>query len=496
MSKAINNKAIIIGAGIAGIASAIRLKVKGYDVLLLEKNSYPGGKLSEFTREGFRFDAGPSLFTMPQYVDELFVLAGKNPRDYFNYERLDITAKYFYEDGTVINAYGEQEKFIEELHRQLDLPKFKIKKFLKYSERIYKITNHVFIERSLHQLKTYLRWETLRSILRLPQIDSFRSMHSANKNFFTKEKAVQFFNRYATYNGSNPYKAPATLNVIHHLEHAYGAWLPKYGMYHITQSLIRLAKDLGVDIIYNSDVKEIKHKNNKVIGLNAIIDDTEVFCKADVIVSNMDIYHTYRKLLKNIQAPEYLLQQEKSSSALIFYWGMRKNFDALDVHNIFFSENYFQEFQHIEEGKIFNDPTVYINITSKKIQRDAPANSENWFVMINVPHNKEQNWDILIENARINIIQKLNRMLNTNIEEYIQCEEILDPRSIETKTSSHKGALYGNSSNNRYAAFLRHSNKSKQLQGLYFCGGSVHPGGGIPLALMSAKIASSFIPNN
>ncbi len=486
-------KAIVIGAGIAGIAASIRLQLKGYQVLCLENNSYPGGKLSEIKLEGFRFDAGPSLFTIPQYVDELFLLANKNPRDHFNYLPLEKTCVYFYEDGTVMTAYADKEKFKKEMHEKLNLSYQALEKFLQKSKTIYDITYHVFLERSLHRLKTFLRWPTIQSIFRLPQIDAMRSMNKANEEVLQSDKAVQFFNRYATYNGSNPYKAPATLNVIHHLEHEFGAWLPKFGMYHITDSLVKLAESLGVKFQYQSKVNRIIHDSKNISGIECTHQNKNQFYEADIIVSNMDVYHTYKKLLNDITAPESILNQTKSSSALIFYWGINKSFDQLDVHNIFFSKDYKHEFDCIDAAKITDDPTVYINITSKKNKSDAPENSENWFVMINVPNNQNQNWDELIATSRENIIKKLSRLLNTDIAPLIVCEDILDPRSIEAKTSSHRGALYGNSSNNQFAAFLRHSNKSSKLKGLYFCGGSVHPGGGIPLALLSAKICTDFI---
>ena len=485
--------AIVIGAGIAGIAASIRLQLKGYQVLCIENNSYPGGKLSEIKKEGFRFDAGPSLFTMPQYVDELFLLANKNPRDYFNYQALDKTCVYFYEDGTKLNAYADKEKFMNEMQEKLNVSKNALQYFLQKSKTIYDITYHVFLERSLHRLKTFLRWPTIQSIFRLAQIDSMRSMNAANEAILKSDKAVQFFNRYATYNGSNPYKAPATLNVIHHLEYEFGAWLPKYGMYHITDSLVKLAESLGVKFQYQTKVERIIHNQKNVSAVECTHQNKNEIHKADVVISNMDVYHTYKKLLSDIKAPESILNQTKSSSALIFYWGINKTFDELDVHNIFFSKDYKHEFDCIDAAKITDDPTVYINITSKKIKSDAPENAENWFVMINVPNNQDQNWEGLIATSRENIINKLSRLLKTDIAPLIVCEEILDPRSIESKTSSHRGALYGNSSNNQFAAFLRHSNKSSKLKGLYFCGGSVHPGGGIPLALLSAKICTDFI---
>ncbi|MGB4775875.1 MAG: NAD(P)-binding protein, partial [Daejeonella sp.] len=177
-------KSLIIGAGIAGIASAIRLAVKGYEVEIFETNSYPGGKLSEIKLEGFRFDAGPSLFTMPQYVDELFLLAGKNPEDYFQYNKLNLVCKYFYEDGTIINAWTDAEKFANELAEKTNDNANSIIKFLKKSADIYNITNHIFLEKSLHKASSYSNRKTVNSILNFLKIDPFRSMNKANESSF------------------------------------------------------------------------------------------------------------------------------------------------------------------------------------------------------------------------------------------------------------------------------------------------------------------------
>jgi phytoene desaturase len=482
-------KALIIGAGIAGIAAAIRLAVKGYAVEVFEANDYPGGKIAEIKQDGFRFDAGPSLLTMPQYVDELFELAGKKPSDYFNYHRLDVVCRYFYEDGSQITAYADEDKFAAEISKVTAEPVSAIKKHTENSRKIYHITHHVFLEQSLHRLKTYLNFNALKTLFRLRRIDALRTMHRANAGFFKDKRMVQFYDRYATYNGSNPYSAPATLNVIPHLEQHFGAYFPDGGMYSIVSSLVKLAEELGVKFHYNSSVEEIVLLKRKVKGVKV---KGELHL-ADVVVSNMDVWFTWHKLLKDYPQlhPNKILQQERSSSAVIFYWGIKKQFPQLDLHNVFFSADYEVEFEHIwQEKNIYNDPTVYLNISSKLKPGDAPEGCENWFVMVNAPANSGQNWDSIIKTTREHILAKLSKNLGEDISKLIISESILDPRGIESKTSSYQGAIYGNSSNSRFAAFLRHANHSSKIGGLYFCGGSVHPGGGIPLCLLSAKIVS------
>ena len=282
------------------------------------------------------------------------------------------------------------------------------------------------------------------------------------------------------------------MSMIPHLEQYYGTYFPKGGMHAITQSLFQLSKDIGVNYKFNTKVDEIITEGHKVLGLK--VDDESI--KADIVVSNADVVPTYRQLLPNHKAPEKILKQPRSSSALIFYWGVRKQFPELDLHNIFFSKDYKTEFSYIFDKKeVHDDPTVYVNITSKEEPNDAPEGCENWFVMINVPSNTGQDWDTIIEKSRQNIKHKLNRLLNIDLDTLIAYEALLDPRTIESRTQSYQGALYGASSNNKFAAFLRHPNFKSGIKNLYFCGGSVHPGGGIPLCLLSGKIVSELIDN-
>jgi phytoene desaturase len=483
---------IVIGAGIAGLASAIRMAVKGYSVTVFEANSYPGGKLSELQLDGFRFDAGPSLFTVPELVTELFTLAGKNHKEYFSYQKLETICHYFFNDGSRLNASANKEKFVDDAHKITGIDKLKLVEHLTKSEFIYNRTAHLFLEKSLHKFKSYLNFKTIQSIAALPFLGITTSMHKANKKALKNTKMNQLFNRYATYNGSNPYDCPAVLNIIPHLEFSKGAYYPDGGMISITYALYTLAQEVGVTFKFNTKVEKIITENGMAKG---IIAKQEKYL-ADVVVCNMDVAFAYKQLLQDTSATHKILKQERSSSALIFYWGINRAFPELNLHNIFFSDDYEQEFEYIfKHKKCYNDPTVYINITSKYSKEDAPEGMENWFVMINVPHIDNQNWDELINAARKNIIQKINKTLDVDIEKHIVCEELLEPRTIESKTSSYKGSLYGTSSNSRMAAFFRHPNFSKEYKNLFFVGGSVHPGGGIPLALSSAKIVDGLIKN-
>ncbi|MBD2770273.1 phytoene desaturase [Hymenobacter sp. BT664] len=481
----------IIGAGVAGLATAVRLAVAGHAVTVFEASGTFGGKMHQFSLPGgYRFDAGPSLFTLPQLVDDIFRLAHREPADYFRYERLDPITNYFFADGTRLRSWADPQRFAAEVEATLGTPAAAVTRFLARSGRNYEATAGTFLHKSLHKAGTYLSTETLKAVAAVPGLGLLGTMHQRHEKAFADPRLVQLFDRYATYNGSDPYQAPATLSMIPHLEHGIGAFYPEGGIYAIASSLARLAEEFGVTFRYHEPVEEIITAGRRVTGVRTALDVYDF----GRVVSNMDVVPTYRRLLPRQPAPERTLRQPRSSSALIFYWGITRAFPELDLHNIFFSADYQREFQAIfQEQTVADDVTVYVNVTSKKTPTDAPTGHENWFVMVNVPHDQGQDWEALTAQTRRSVLGKLTAALGTDIEPLIAAEKVWTPPGIAADTSSFGGALYGSSSNNALAAFLRHPNFSGQLEGLYFCGGSVHPGGGIPLCLLSAKIVSSLI---
>lgn len=479
----------IIGSGVAGLAVAVRMAIQGHTVDVFERASHPGGKLSQFELGPYRFDLGPSLFTMPQYVDELFYLAGENPRSHFNYYRLPDVCQYFWEDGTQLRAAADADAFAQETARQLGADPVQVQKLLADAARKYRLTGRTFLEKSLHRLGTWTQLSVLKALVQAPTLDLFRSMNQVHEAHLDHPKLVQLFNRFATYNGSNPYKAPGLLTIIPHFEHHFGAFLPVGGMYDIANSLFELAKRQGVRFHFNTPVERIDVSNQRATGL-WVAGDLHSY---DAVISNMDVFFTYRQLLPNQHQPERILRQQKSTSAFIFYWGMQASFPELDVHNILFSEDYREEFSDLENGTISSDPTIYVNVTSKLCPADAPDNGENWFVMINAPYDSGQDWNQVRESLRQTTISKLERILGRPVGNLISEETCLSPKEIESRTGSHLGALYGTSSNNPMAAFLRHPNFSTRIKDLYFVGGSAHPGGGIPLCLLSAKITDELL---
>ena len=479
----------IVGAGIAGLAASIRAAVAGHKVTVFEVNSYPGGKLTAFEKQGYRFDAGPSLFTMPQYVDDLFILAGENPADHFKYIRLDPVCNYFWEDGTNLSAHADKKKFSTEAAKKLNVPADYVLSSLQDSADKYEANGRIFLEKSLHKWSTWLNIPVFKALLKIHKYDLFSSINSVNERLVKHPKLVQLFNRFATYNGSDPYRAPGLLTIIPHFEHHIGAYYPENGMHSITKAVYELALRLGVTFHFNTRVEEILTKNKVIYGLRT----EEKTYPFDKLICNMDVFFAYKKLLPNHAKPNRILQQERSTSAIIFYWGIKKIFPQLAMHNLFFSDDYRGEFKYLKEGKVAKDVSIYVNLTTEHTPSDAPEGCQNWFVMINVPSQSADSEPLDIDDLREHAIAKLSRMLGEPIKPLIEMEEILSPQEIESRTQSHQGSLYGTASNKPLSAFLRHPNFSNEVKGLYFCGGSVHPGGGIPLCLLSAKIAVELL---
>jgi phytoene desaturase len=482
-------KAAVIGSGVGGLAISIRLALKGYKVTVYEKNDRSGGKIAEIKSRGYRFDTGPSLLTLPELTDELFELAEKKRKDYFQYSRLQVICNYFFGDGLKIRAFSDPDQFAAELETKTGEPATRVLDHLKRSREQYNLTADIFLFNSLHKIRTFIHRRVLKGILMFHRVDAFTTMHQRNAKRFGDPRVTQLFDRYATYNGSNPFLAPATLNVISHLEHSLGAFFPSGGMRTLANSLELLARDSGVRFEFSRKVEKIIVDGKKAAG---VMVKGEVM-PYDLVVSDVDVNYLYQNLLPDSTSIR-IDEKNLSSSALIFFWGIRGQFPSLEVHNILFSENYRNEFQHIfEKRSITSDPSVYIYITSKLVPSDAPDHCENWYVMINVPPDTGQDWELFVAEARQNIIRKINRILKIKVENLIEFEQIESPPTIEERTMSWKGALYGNHSNSMFSAFLRHSYKHKTLKNLFYVGGSVHPGGGIPLCLASAAIADREI---
>ncbi len=479
----------VIGAGLGGLSAAVRLAHKGYRVRLFERNSTVGGKMNIRLAGGYRFDTGPSLLTMPFVVDELFASSGFRREDFFEVLPIDPICRYFYPDGTVLDTHADTERMMQALAVISPRDADAYKQFLKYAQRIYDTTAEVFLFTPIHEWKELLRARYLPTLFGLRHIDALRTVHRSVSSFFSDPRIVQLFDRYATYNGSDPFRAPATLNIIPYVEYGLGGYYIRGGMYRLVDALVEIAVRLGVEIYTNAAVERILHNNGRATG---VLTDGQPIA-ADAVICNADVVVAHSELLDIPQRAEKLRALEPSISGMVFLWGVQKSHAGLAHHNIIFSSDYRREFTQIfDQHAAPDDPTIYISITAKTDPDHAPPGCENWFVLVNMPYLAQgQDWATIVATMRATVLAKLQQN-GLDIEEHIAQEEVFTPEDFFSLYGSNRGSIYGISSNSRMTAFKRPSNRSRDIAGLFFAGGSTHPGGGVPLVLLSGSMAADM----
>lgn len=485
----------VVGAGIGGLAAAIRLAHAGHRVDIYDQRDAVGGKAASRQLGAYRFDTGPSLFTLPWVFRDFFSRVDRRLEDYLSLIPLEPLCRYRWPDGSSLDSSAITDHFAAAAEGLSAGSGQELRAYLDRATRLWRTAGELFLCNSLHEADTYLHKAGLASILRLPGIGIGRSLHHANAQAFTDRRMIQLFDRYATYNGSDPFQTPSTMRIIPHVEYCWGGWAVKDGIISVARALERLALEAGGRIHLGSPVQRILTTGGSRPRVEAIQVENETL-GYDLVVSNADVLSTYRRLLELPTAPEArrYSRLEASSSGIVFLWGMKRRFPELLSHNIFFSADYRREFAEIFSGKgAPADPTVYVNITSKTSPADAPSGSENWFVLVNCSANRGQSWPEQVASSRARVLAHLGRSLGCSLEECIEVEDNIDPTGIERETGSSAGSLYGIASNQPLAAFLRHRNRSKRIGGLYFAGGSAHPGGGMPLALLSGGIVADLV---
>ena len=485
-----SEKTVIIGAGLGGLATAIRLAATGMPVTLLEKNPLVGGKLNLVAEQGYTFDTGPSLLTMPWVLDELFAAAGRRMSDYLELAPVEPTCRYHWRDGTVFNAWQNLPQLIQEINALEPHDTEALFRFLAHTSRIYGAVADTFLLKPLDGLREVLNPQLLRNG---PRIDALRSVDAAVRSFFHSPYLRQVFNRYATYNGSSPYISPATFNVIAYIEFAEGGWYVRGGMYALGRALGKLAEELGVEIATNTEVSEILQHDGRAVGVR-LSDGREL--AASRVVVNADPRDAYRRLLPTAtQTAKRLAVLEPSCSGYILFLGVDRQYEALGHHTIFFSDDYQREFAAIFEKRIpAADPTIYVAASCLSDPQHAPPGHMNLFVLVNAPAlNPRVNWERERSGYRDLIIRKLEQMGLTDLEQHLTYEQIWTPTDIAQRYHAADGAIYGLSSNNPFVAFLRPPLRARELRDLYFVGGGTHPGGGIPLVLLSGRAVAERI---
>jgi phytoene desaturase len=482
-----SKNAIIIGAGLGGLSAAIRLAKKGFAVTVLEKNETVGGKVNIVEASGYKFDTGASLLTMRHVLEELFIFAGKRLEDYLEIVPLDPICRYFWADGTRFDASPNLEKTESEIEKLETGGAANFRKFLADARHKYEVSEKTFLAHSLNDLPSLLRPKYLRDLL---AISSLKTLDAHVKSYFQTPKLRQLFNRFATYNGSSPFQAPATFALIPYVEFGLGAWYVKGGMYEIPKALATLAKELNVEIKTDCEVEKILVQNKKAIGVRLKNGER---MESDFVIANSDAVETYRNLL---QAKKSKIENlEPSMSGFVLLLGAKKRFSQLAHHNIFFSDDYFDEFQSIfKDLRPAKSPTIYVCAATRTDETQAPADCENLFVLINAPYTSARtDWEKEKRDYRDLIVGKLENFGLEGLEDSIEFEQIITPADFEKKYRANRGSIYGVSSNGIFSAFLRPPNKARGIENLYFVGGATHPGGGIPLVLISGKLTADLI---
>lgn len=485
----------VIGAGIGGLATACRLAADGYDVSVFERNGKPGGKMNEMQADGFRFDTGPSLLTMPHVVDELFQYCGYRRDQLITYRALEPGTRYYYKDGTCFNVYDSISKTADEIRRIAPEDESAWLKFLGYAAGLYEKTADTFLFNPLQGLKDF----PMDSLMDLMSIDALTTVSKRVNSYFQSPYLRQFFKRFTTYNGSSPYQAPATLNVIPYVELCLGGYYIQGGMYRLIKALEQVAGELGVRFHYNEPVHSIEAEDDEIKGLR-LTSDPDKTISFDLLVSNADATETYLHLINEKELSKRTIKKtrsiEPSCSGFVLLLGLDTQYDMLAHHTILFSGDYEKEFANIfKDRKLPDDPTIYIANTSATDPDHVPQKGySNLFVLVNAPYTDGSNdWDEIASRYRDHVIQELENRGLKNLSKHIVYEDKITPYHFLTAYRSNCGSIYGTSSNSRLAAYHRPRTKSPYLKNLYLAGGSCHPGGGIPLVMLSSKHAHTNI---
>jgi len=487
MKKNDGKSVAVIGAGIGGMTTALLLSEHGYRVQIFERMPAAGGKMRRFSFADCTFDAGPSLITMPFILQNLFTSLNRSLEDYIELLPIEPLCRYYWSDGSELDAYSQSNKRIQSFRNFSDKADIHVEQYLRHAGEVYNATKDIFLFNPFEGVKEFFKTKNLPFLPKFPKLKTLTSLHTFNKTHLGDKKLVQLFDRFATYNGSDPYKAPATLMVIPYIEFHYGGWYPHGGMYSIAHSLANLCHEKNVEIHYNSTVSNLYKHNNSIKALE--LENGDII-EADIIVSNADAYWTHKHLLKeNISIPEL------SSSGFVIMAAVRKHTHSLSHHNILFSDNYKQEFDDIFEKKIVaKDMTIYISISSLTDRSQSAADRENWFILVNTPSTGGNNTWQGKSDTYWQMIRK--RMAEFNVllnDEDIIETKFINPDDFSADLLASGGSLYGGSSNSPFSAFLRPKNTSKKYKNLFFAGGTVHPGGGIPLVILSGTITAQEI---
>jgi phytoene desaturase len=473
---------VVVGGGVGGLTAAIRLGVAGHAVTLLERNDDVGGKLASEHEGGFAFDVGPSLLTLPHLFDEVFRLAGTSLREQVELVRLDPQFAYHWPDGSDLTVHDDPLRTVEAFDRFDRGAGAQWRAFDTRGRRIWDVAERTFLAGPMSSpLRLVGRLRSPRDLL---DIDPLRTLAGAAGECFSDPRLVQWAGRYATYSGSSPYHAPATLACIPHVEARWGCWYPMGGLGALREALARTARDIGVEIRTGSEVRRVMADRRRVWGVRLAGGDR---LRAPIVVADVDAEHLYRDLLPEPRALTRVRRAGRSTSGFVVCVGARGRTPGVRHHNVWFSAGARGEFAALEAGHLADDPTIYACVSSVTDPSQAPLGDENWFLLVNTPAGIEVDRD----GYRRLVLDRLADA-GVDLRSRAVTMSTMTPGDIASRYRSPGGAIYGTSSDGRRAAFLRPGNRGTR-GGLYLVGGSSHPGGGLPLVTISARIVAGMV---
>jgi len=476
-------KVIIVGAGLGGLSAAISLAQEGYPVTIHEKNAQIGGKLNLLKEHGYTFDLGPSILTLPHIFGRLFERSGRKMADYIPIRPLRPHWRNFFEDGTVVDLYPEPDRMAEEARKVGEDPAC-VQRFLKYSADLYDLVNAGYFEQGLDTAKEFARFYGLGQF---PKFDLFRTMHGGVKRFLKTRYLQDVFDYFIKYVGSSAYHSPAFMNCLPTIQFRYDLWYVDGGLYNIALGLQRLMDELGIEVRLNSEVTEIRREGDRVTGLVA----NGQFHPADILISNMEVIPAYGRLLHEDAAFMRRLDRfEPSCSGLVLELGLDCQYPQLAHHNFFFSEHQREHFQTVfRKGQLPPDPTIYLVAASKTDPTVAPPGCDCLKILPHIPHIDDAHpltrEDYLVLKERV--VDKLERMGLKDLRRHTVFEHCWTPLDIRQQYYSNQGSIYGVVSDRFKNFAFKAPKQSTKYPNLFFVGGSVNPGGGMPMVVLCGQ---------
>lgn len=485
-------KAVIIGAGIGGIATSIYLAKNGFDVKIYEKNSEPGGRCGQLNHEGHRFDLGATMLLMPGVYREVFSELGLDLDEALEVRELEHLYKICFDDGDEI-LFTTDMAVMESQHEKRESGSFKrAKEYIEEGYGFYRVARKKLIGRNFYNI---FQFATLKNVVMLIKLKTYLSHQSYIQRFFRNPHLQMAYTFQNIYVGQSPFDSPAFFSMIPAIELKEGSLFPRGGIYNVVESLRRKAEAMGVEFIYNSEVTGISVNSDKAEGIRL---SGGVQVDSDLVIANADLPYVYSELLPGRREAARFSRMKYSCSAMVFHWGIDRVYTELAHHNVFLSDSFRTGLRVIFRDKSADPhPSFYVHAPVRTDPGAAPDGHDTLSVIVGIGHvdkKKKQDWNYLRKISRDAVIDRLRRAGLTDLEKHIKFEICYSPKTWENAFNVVNGSVFGSLSHSIFQmGYFRPHNKHRKYRNIYFVGGSTHPGNGIPLVLLSSKLTSERI---